>query len=486
MTSNTHGVGSQDSGSLGILHLGLGAFHRAHQAVYLQHLHSLGDQRWSLAAGNIRNDAPETIAALLKSRGAYTLETVSYDGEHRFERIESISDIVPWSADLAGLTRIGSAPRTRIISFTVTEAGYYLDAANRLDLTHADIVSDLKTRPGVGRFATIYGALTVILLARRAAGAGPVTLLSCDNLRHNGQRFRAGLLEFLDQTADASLRHWVEANTSCPNAMVDRITPRPDPAVRERVARALGIDDAAALMSEQFMHWVIEDNFIADRPAWERVGVLLVQSVTPFEEAKIRILNGSHCALAWAGTLAGFDFVHEAAVDPFIRAVAHDYISDAVIPCLNAHYHSYPLDLVSYRDVVLARFANEAIADRLPRVAMDSFSKLPGFVTPTIAECLQARRSLRGVAVLPALFLRFLQRWSRGEIPYYYEDQAMDPLLARQICAAPDVVAALCQSKPLFGSVAGNATLTAAVRESLQRVDRWLEAAARRVPRKSA
>ena len=163
---------------------------------------------------------------------------------------------------------------------------------------------------------TIYAALTAILRARRAAGAGPVTLLNCDNLRHNGERFRSGLLQFLDLVGDTGLRAWVEVHTTSPNAMVDRITPRPAPEVRERVKAATGIDDPAALMGESFIQWVIEDDFIAGRPAWERVGVEMVKSVQPYEEAKIRLLNATHSCIAWAGTLVGYLYIHEGTHHP--------------------------------------------------------------------------------------------------------------------------------------------------------------------------
>ena len=277
-----------------MLHLGLGSFHRAHQAVYLHQLQQTGDTRWALAGGNIRPDMAETIDALIAQNGAYTLETVTPQGERSYTRISSIQTVVRHDPMLSGLIRLGADANTRIISFTVTEAGYYLDAKDRLDLNFADLRADLEAvkdgRPG----STIYGALTAILRARMQAEAGAVTLLNCDNLRHNGDRSRSGLLQFLELAGDSDLLAWVKANTSSPNAMVDRITPRPTPAVAERVLAATGIDDPAALMGESFIQWVIEDNFIAGRPAWEAVGVEMVDSVQSYEEAKIRLLNATH------------------------------------------------------------------------------------------------------------------------------------------------------------------------------------------------
>ena len=274
-----------------MLHLGLGSFHRAHQAVYLQRLIDAGDTRWSISGANIRPDMAEVVEALRAQGGRYTLETVSPAGEYRYEQIEAIREVLPYEPSLAGPIARGAAPSTRIVSFTVTEAGYYLDTKGRLDLSFADLAADIaraaKGEAG-GAGVTIYGAVCAILRARKAAGAGPLTLLNCDNLRHNGERFRAGLLEFIERAGDAGLLAWTQANTRCPNAMVDRITPRPPPELRARVQAATGRDDAAAITGESFIQWVIEDDFAAGRPDWARVGVELVDSVQPYEEAKIR------------------------------------------------------------------------------------------------------------------------------------------------------------------------------------------------------
>jgi D-arabinitol 4-dehydrogenase len=458
-----------------ILHLGLGSFHRAHLAVYLHGLIQTGDTTWQLAGGNTRPDMADTIAALVAQGGAYTLETISPAGEHRYERITSIRQVIPYTPDLAGLIAQGASADTKIISFTVTEAGYYLDAQNRLDLaTFADLRADLDAaragRPG----STIYGALTALLRARMASGAGPVTLLNCDNLRHNGDRSRGGLLQFIELVGDTALLAWVQANTTSPNAMVDRITPRPTPDVRERVLAATGVDDSAALMGESFIQWVIEDRFIAGRPAWETVGVEMVQSVDAYEEAKIRLLNATHSCIAWAGTLVGYLYIHEGTHDPVIRQMAFDYVTDDTIPVLDTPEHPCPIHLPTYRDVVLDRFGNPAIRDTNQRVAMDGFSKIPGFIAPTIRERLARGETIDSVAMLPALFLAYLQRWHAGQIPYTYQDQAMDPAAAHAICDAADPVAAFCADRPLWGDLAGDARLVAAVRGAGERVARFV------------
>ena len=450
-----------------ILHLGLGSFHRAHQALYVHRLRELGDTRWVLAGGNLRPDMLDTIAALQAQGGAYTLETVTPQGERSYERITAIRQIIPYQENLAPLVSTGADAATRIISFTVTEAGYYLDAQNRLDwATFPDLRADLDTVKAGGTGHTIYGGLTTILHARMRANGGAVTLMNCDNLRHNGDRSRSGLLQFIEAVGDSALLAWVHAHTTSPNAMVDRITPRPTADVSQRVQAATGLFDPTALMAESFIQWVIEDNFIAGRPEWERVGVEMVQSVQPYEEAKIRLLNATHSCIAWAGTLLGFLYIHEGTHHPAIRKMAHDYVTDDAIPVLLP----CPIDLARYRDVVLDRFGNPAIADTNQRVAMDAFSKIPGMIAPTIRDRLARGGSIDSVAMLPALFLAYLQRWHAGLIPYSYQDQAMDPKVAHAICQAPDPVAAYASDATLWGEMASDPRLVNALRSAYARV----------------
>jgi D-arabinitol 4-dehydrogenase len=455
-----------------ILHLGLGSFHRAHQAFYMHALMASGDMRWCLAGGNIRPDMADTIAALAAQGGAYTLETITPAGEHSYTRVASIQTVLPYDPALTGLTTHAASPDTRIISFTVTEAGYYLDDKNQLAPSLPDVVADLAAARARQPGSTIYGAVTALLRARMANGAGPVTLLNCDNLRHNGERFRGGLLRFIALLDDAALLAWVETNTTCPNAMVDRITPRPTPDVAERVLAATGWADRAPVMGESFIQWVIEDKFIAGRPAFENVGVQMVDSVAAYEEAKIRLLNATHSCIAWAGTLVGYQYIHEGTHDPVIRSFAYDYVTDDVIPVLSPS----PLDLGAYRDVVLDRFGNPAIRDTNQRVAMDGYSKIPGFIAPTINERLARNESIASVAMLPALFLAYLQRWHAGLISYTYQDQVMNPDQAHAMCAMVDPVAAFCSDSVLWGSLAGDARLTDAVRVAHQRVGRFVAA----------
>jgi len=458
-----------------MLHLGLGSFHRAHQAVYLNELHALGDTRWALAGGNIRPDMAQTIADLQAQDGAYTLETVTPQGVYEYNRITAIKKVVTYDDALTGLVAIAKDASTRIISFTVTEAGYYLDANEQLDLSFADLTADItRVKAGLAGH-TIYGALCTLLRARMnacSASEAGITLLNCDNLRHNGDRARSGLLQFITLIDDTALATWVQQHTTCPNAMVDRITPRPTPTVAERVKAATGGDDPASLMGESFIQWVIEDNFANGRPAFERVGVEMVTDVAAYEEAKIRLLNATHSCIAWAGTLLGMTYIHEGTLHAPTRQLAYDYVTNDVIPVLTP----CPIDLARYRDVVLDRFSNPAIADTNQRVAMDGFSKIPGFIAPTIRERLTRGESVADVMVLPALFLAYLQRWHRGELPYTYQDQAMNPATAHAICSSADPIAAFVADDVLWGDLAGSAALTQAMTTAYAKVQAFVSA----------
>ncbi|CAJ0794353.1 Mannitol 2-dehydrogenase [Ralstonia mannitolilytica] len=447
------------------LHLGAGSFHRAHQAWYLHRLREAGDASWRLALANIRNDAATLLHDLAAQHGAYTLETVDTAGRRAYERITSIDTIVPWDADLAAVCEIGAAPETRVISFTVTEGGYYLDQQHQLDTTQPDIATDLR-----GGACTLYGALARVLRQRMRRGGAPVTLLNCDNLRHNGERVGHGLRQFLTLHGDEDLVAWLDTHASTPNTMVDRITPRPTDTLRERVAARTGWQDRCPVMAETFVQWVVEDDFRAGRPALERVGVEFVSSVLPYEEAKIRVLNASHSCIAWAGTLLGLRTIDESVAVPSIRRMAWDYVTHDVIPCLTPS----PVDLAAYRDTVLDRFANPHIGDTNQRVAADGFSKIPGFITPTLVESFARGHAPLATAMLPALFFVFLERWGAGALPYAYQDGQFDPAAARAMLDAPDPVAVYCQNAALWGSLAGTPALTSLIRDAVGRVRAWL------------
>ncbi len=440
------------------LHIGLGSFHRAHQAWYLHRLLESGEQRWHIAAGNIRNDAEATVETLRAQNGEYVLETVSPAGEREYEVIKSIQTLLPWQEDLEPLINEGAKAQTKVIAFTVTEGGYYLKTDHMLDVDNEVLKADLQ-----GNHQTIYGTVTKMLERRMANGTGTVTLLNCDNVRHNGERFRDGLIEFLTLTGKTDVLQWVKENTTCPNTMVDRITPRPAADLPERIKEQTGIEDKAPVMGETFIQWVIEDNFKDIRPALENVGVEMVDSVIPYEEAKIRILNASHSCIAWAGTLVGQSFIHESTLTDYIYKIAHDYVSQDVIPCLGDN----GIDLSTYLEVVLDRFTNPYIKDTNQRVAADGFSKIPAMITPTMIECYQRGVTPDATAMLPALFFVFMQQWHQGLLPYEYQDGILDENAVHSMFDAEDPVAVYAQDVALFGELTERADFEALLRKNV-------------------
>ncbi|WP_373753527.1 D-arabinitol 4-dehydrogenase [Neisseria weixii] len=449
------------------LHIGLGSFHRAHQAWYFNELIESGDDSWAIAAGNIRNDSEHTVEAMLAQNGEYVLETVSPHDEREYEVIKSIKQPIRWAADLAPLIAVGAAENTRVIAFTVTEAGYYLDSKFKLVQNDTALQADLK-----GGHETIYGVIAKILRERMKLSDGRVTLLCCDNVRHNGERFHDGLVEFLQLTDQNDLIDWLAQNATTPNTMVDRIVPRPAEDLPARIKEKTGIDDKAPVMGETFIQWVIEDNFKDDiRPALEKVGVELVESVIPYEEAKIRVLNVPHAAIAWAGTLQGELFIHDSTLNDKVRQVAYDYVTEDVIASLGNDL----IDLRKYRDVVLERFTNPHIKDTNQRVAADGFSKIPAQIQPTLIERYKQGARPAATALIPAIFFVFMEQWHQGKLPYAYQDGILDEAAVHAMFESDDPIHVFATDKALFGELAENADFEALLREQVAKARQFVK-----------
>ncbi|OSN04161.1 D-arabinitol 4-dehydrogenase [Lonsdalea britannica] len=430
------------------LHLGASAFFRSHQAWYLNQLRKQGNERWHMALSNIRNSSTQKTLQQLKSQnGLYTLETISPDGEHTYETIDAVDQIILWDSQLASTVAIGAAPETKIISFTVTEGGYFLDDDGHLDLAHSAVQADLRDE---GEINTLYGALTLILTARQQQKSGPVTLLCCDNLLQNGDSFSQGLREFLVAKARQDLVEWMKDNTSAPNSMVDRITPKFDEALYARLEKQGMTDDAAPLSAERFARWVIEDHFVSERPPLEEVGVEFVDDVTAVEEAKIRLLNASHSGIAWAGALQDKRYIDES-LTPQITSWIRDYVIQDVLPALRSRGITHVQE--EECESVLARFGNRGVRDTVARVSSDSIAKLHGFIVPTLKDRYHQNEIPRATLRLPALFFLFMQQHHAGELPFSYEDRAIDSVDFDAIFSSADPLTAFSQHPALFGSL---------------------------------
>lgn len=449
------------------LHLGLGSFHRAHQAYYLNEYRKQVAQDWRLVGGNIRSDAESTVAGINAQHGTYTLKTVTPEGKAEYHTISSIEKCIPFTQDLSALIAAGADAKTAIISFTVTEAGYYLRPDLHLDLEQPLVAADIK-----GARNTIYAVMAAILDARKSAQAPAVTLLCCDNVRANGDKFHQGMCDFLKAVKRPDLIAFLQEKTTCPNTMVDRITPRPDPALVAEVLKECGITDQVPLMSESFIQWVIEDKFASVRPALEKVGVEFVTSVMPYEDAKLRILNASHSALAFAGALQGKNFVFECAQDESIAQIAYNYVTGNVIPCLKAKSSdgSYPLNLEDYRDTVLTRFKSPYIRDTLQRITQDSISKINTFILPTIKDCLEQGRDASATLKICACYFRFLQQWHQGKIAFEYQDSTFNPDEWHQLLTQSNAPELFARRHDLFGTLSTDSRFIAAMTAAITRL----------------
>jgi fructuronate reductase len=350
----------------GIVHIGIGAFHRAHQAVYTDDAMAAGDSDWGIIGVSLRSG--DVAAQLGPQDGLYTVSARSAAGT-KLRLIGAVQKVLVAADDPQAVVDAIAAPATHIVSFTVTEKGYLRCADGSLDLGVAVGVSSL------------YRLVAAGLAARKAAGLGGLTLLSCDNLAGNGSVLRRLMREYL-AACHPDLSVWFDATCTCPATMIDRIVPATTEADRTAVEAELGARDEGAVVTEAFSQWVIEDNFAGRRPRWEEVGAELVADVVPYETAKLRMLNGAHSALAYAGLGKGHEFVHQAIADPAIRPLIDRLMREEAASTIDA---APGQDLNAYADALLDRFANPALNHRLIQIAMDGSQKIPQRWLETLA-----------------------------------------------------------------------------------------------------
>jgi mannitol-1-phosphate/altronate dehydrogenase len=391
--------------SAGIAHLSVGNFHRAHQAAYIDRCLALpGHEGWGICGIGVVANAAEQAKAqgFARQDGLYTLTLFPPRSAPTSRVIGAMVDSIFAPDDPAkALDRLAD-PAIRIVSMTITEGGYNIDeATGKFRLDAPGIVHDLAN-PQMPR--TVFGYITTALARRRASGTPPFTVLSCDNLRHNGDVVRRALLSFAD-AADPELATWIADHATFPNGMVDRITPAVTPADVRRLNELTGIDDEVPIFAEEFSQWVVEDNFCNGRPALEQAGVQLTGDVKVYEQVKLRMLNASHSMLAYPGLLGGYRLVHEAMADPRIQWLLRTFLDRDVIPLLDP---PPGMALDRYRDTVLERFSNPAINDQLPRIASDGGSKIPVFLADTIKACVDRGGDLSRLAFQLAAFTQYL------------------------------------------------------------------------------
>jgi mannitol 2-dehydrogenase len=445
--------------SPGIVHIGVGNFHRAHQAWYLHRLMQEGlAHDWAIVGAGVRPGDAAMRERLLAQDCLTTLIELRPDGTSA-EICGSMIDFLPVEDDNGALIARMADPAIRIVSLTVTEGGYYLNAATgAFDAAHPDIAHD-AANPHAPR--TAFGAIVAALGHRRGAGEDPFTVLSCDNLRENGVVTRDAVVS-LARLSDPDLAGWMEARCTFPNSMVDCIVPATGPA-EIAAARALGIDDAAPVTHENFRQWVIEDAFCAGRPDWDRVGATVTNDVHAYESMKIRILNAGHQVLANAGELLGVNTIADCMADSRIAAFWRRVEREEIVP----HVAPVPgMTPLAYAELIESRFANPAIRDTTRRVAFDGSSRHPAFVLPILRDAQAAGTPVEGLSLVEALWARMCAGTREDGTEIAPNDPAWDMLHAAA-AEARDRPAAWLEQTSIYGSLGQDARFAAAF-------DRWL------------
>ncbi len=378
---------------IGIIHFGIGAFHRAHMAWYTDLAMEAGDSNWAIVGVSLRS--AEVAHQMNPQQGLYSVTTRNAVGAHS-RIIGAVRDVLVAAYDANELIALIAAPTTHILSFTITEKGYCRAADGALDFALAGDSS-------------VYYYLAAGLRRRHDAGQSGLTLLCCDNLAHNGAQLARLMGEYLARH-DPNLLDWFTANCTCPSTMVDRIVPATTSDDRDSIAETLdGLRDEAAVMTEPFSQWVIEDNFAGPRPRWENVGAEMVTDVAPYETAKLRMLNGAHSALAYLGLERGHSYVHQAVADPEICATVERLMRQEAAPSIAVAPEQ---DLNAYADDLLARFANPALNHQLIQIAMDGSQKIPQRWLETLAFHRANGEACPAILTALAAWMRHI----RGEI----------------------------------------------------------------------
>jgi len=402
MNGNKHNYDCKSIQS-GILHIGVGNFHRAHQAFYIDRLLNDGDQSsWGICGVCLLPSDENIVRKLRAQQLCYTLTVCGRDGQNAMRHIRSIREML-WAVEdpQAVISKIAD-PTIKIITLTITEGGYQIDRSTQEFSLDSDAIQHDLRNPQAP--TTVFGYVAEGLRQRRKAGSGGLTLLSCDNLQHNGDVARKAFTSFI-YAQDRELGQWVDQQVSFPNSMVDRITPMTTPADITRLNKQNSESDQVPVYCEDFIQWVIEDNFIAGRPALERVGVQFTDDVKAFENMKLSLLNAAHTLLSYPSFLKGYRKVDVAMHDPVIYGFIKDFMDMDVTPHVPA---PTGIDLAQYKQTLLARFANSAVSDQVSRLCADGISKFPVYIIPTVAKMRANGQDLTRIALLLASYRHYL------------------------------------------------------------------------------
>lgn len=431
----------------GIVHFGVGAFHRSHQAVYLDRvLNNTNNTEWGICGvGLLPFDLP--MRDSMKAQDClYTVNEMCPAGTCKTVLVQCMVEYIYAPDDYEAVIRKLIDPAVKIVSLTITEGGYFMNNRGEFLLDHPSIVKDLAT-PTDPR--TAVGYIVEGLARRRQLGLPAFTVMSCDNLRGNGHQAEKACLTYA-AARDPVLAEWIKANVSFPNAMVDRITPATDAAVKERITKLTGVEDRAPVICEDFIQWVLEDDFKYGRPAYETAGVTMTSNVLPYEEAKIRLLNGSHQLMSYPCFLAGLRRVDDAVKDPLFA----DYIRGFFYEDAGKFIDNIPgMDMDEYKEALLRRFGNAAIADQLARLCLDGGSKIPVFTLPTLKANLQTKGTCPRIALMLACYNYYIHN-TVDNLGASYELREPNAMAILEPIIASSSPLTLLQSTDLLGDTA--------------------------------
>ncbi|AMM20192.1 mannitol dehydrogenase [Frondihabitans sp. PAMC 28766] len=445
----------------GIVHFGLGNFHRAHQAMYVDHLMNEGKALdWGITGIGVMPRDAQMRDVLAAQDHLYTLVLKHPDGTLEPHVIGSIHDFLYAPDDPEKVLALMASPSTRIVSLTVTEGGYNIDhVTGRFVLSAPAIVADLAVGAAP---TTMFGFVTEALRRRRTAGVAPFTVMSCDNIQGNGDTANQTITAFAT-AKDAELGAWIEANVAFPNSMVDRITPVTFDADRQMVHDEFGIDDAWPVVAEPFEQWVLEDHFTLGRPPYQDAGVQVVDDVVPYELMKLRLLNASHQGMAYFGILSGFTYAHEASTDPLIAELLRRYMDEEATPTLDP----VPgIDLDDYKATLMERFGNPAIRDTLARLAAESSDRIPKWLLPVVRKNLETGGPLTLSAAVVASWARYDEAVDEKGAPIEVVDQLRVELMEAASKNRDDDLAFL-RNREVFGDLVDEPRFVEAYRRAL-------------------
>jgi mannitol 2-dehydrogenase len=446
----------------GIVHIGVGNFHRSHQAMYLDTLMNSGAALdWGICGIGLQPSNVRMRDALAAQDGLYTLVIRHGDGTWDARVIGSITEYLFAPDDPEAAIEKMAAPTTRIVSLTVTEGGYSLDAVTgEFNASDESVLADL--RPGAAP-QTMFGLVTEALARRRARGIPAFTIVSCDNIQGNGHVSRRAFTAFA-RLREPALAEWITAHVRFPNCMVDRITPKTTDEDRAELSRRFGLDDQWPVLCEPFTQWVLEDEFADGRPPLEDVGVQIVPDVEPYELMKLRLLNASHQALCHPGRQVGYRFVHEVTTDPLFAGFLLDYMTQEAIPTLRP----VPgVDLLGYANQLIERFSNPEVRDTVARLCANASDCIPKFLLPVIRQQLADGGPVTRSAAVVASWARDAEGTDENGAPHELDDDLALQLQAAARRQRGDLTAFLDDNRAVFGELADDPRFTAVYRSIL-------------------